>query len=739
MRRLLLILACLAIALPARTQAPAPASDAATAAALSKATADLQATASGIRSPSTSDEVLRARLAAIPSIQAQLNQVLGRLTPRLADVDARLAQLGPTPGPGQPPDAPATAAARAGLLHAHQAVDADIKRANLLTVEAAQTSKAISNQLRSNVNARLLARSRSIFDPRLVSGLDDAIAKEAARVVAIFEQEGRHIGVVAGSPHGGLILAFGALAAIFLIGPARLLLNRADYWRSAAEGSESRLRQSARAVWLVLVATVTPLLAGLALRVALSSAGALDADFDVVLVILIRVVAVTSLIEALGRELLSPGTPTWRLAPIPDDMAARLAPYPALIGVAGGLALLVSAIDFAIGPGLATSAAGERITVVIEILAVGSALLAVMRHRGPREVRPPSASGPLVVESRLFWVLTVLAAWVALTVALVALVIGYVALAGFLMRETIWITTVLATLFLSLVFADEIFPALLSPKARLGRVLRNGVGIHDESLEHLAVLLSGLSRLGLLLFGWAAILLPFGTSAGDIVARATSTQTEFKIGQATISPGAVFGAIGLFLVALAITRAVRGWLEVRYLPKTKMDRGVRTSVSALFSYVGGAIALLLAFAYLGLSFSQIALFASALSVGIGFGLQSIISNFVSGLILLVERPVKVGDWIAIGGSGGRCAGDQYPRHRDRHVGQVKANRPQFGTSVKDRPQCHSRRGAGQGQDRAAPRQRGRSSRGARHRSGPPQGSSENPGLAWSGRLLHRHP
>ncbi len=216
------------------------------------------------------------------------------------------------------------------------------------------------------------------------------------------------------------------------------------------------------------------------------------------------------------------------------------------------------------------------------------------------------------------------------------------------MRETIWIGAILALLFLLLRFADDFFPAVLSDRSPLGRLLRGPVGIQDHTIEHTAVLFSGLTRLVLLLFGWSAILLPFGASAGDILKRVTSTEAIFTLGQVTISPGAVFGSVGLFVLGLVATRAVRGWLENRYLPKTRMDIGVRTSLSALFSYLGIALALLLAFAYLGLSFSQITLFASALSVGIGFGLQSIIGNFVSGLILLVERPVKVGDWVAIG-------------------------------------------------------------------------------------------
>jgi small-conductance mechanosensitive channel len=126
-----------------------------------------------------------------------------------------------------------------------------------------------------------------------------------------------------------------------------------------------------------------------------------------------------------------------------------------------------------------------------------------------------------------------------------------------------------------------------------------------------------------LLFGWVTILAPFGASADDIVGRVTTTSWVLHVGQVAISPGAILGGLALFAAGLLATRGVRGWLESRYLPKTGMDVGVRTSLAAAVSYAGVIVAILLAFAYLGL-------------------------NFVSGLILLVERPIKVGDWIAIG-------------------------------------------------------------------------------------------
>ena len=108
----------------------------------------------------------------------------------------------------------------------------------------------------------------------------------------------------------------------------------------------------------------------------------------------------------------------------------------------------------------------------------------------------------------------------------------------------------------------------------------------------------------------------------------------------------------VFLAIVAVTRMLQRTLNEKVFPRTRFDMGVRNSLSMALGYVGFAIAMLIGINALGLDLSNLAIIAGALSVGIGFGLQAIVNNFVSGLILLVERPVKVGDWVIVGGYEG---------------------------------------------------------------------------------------
>ena len=103
---------------------------------------------------------------------------------------------------------------------------------------------------------------------------------------------------------------------------------------------------------------------------------------------------------------------------------------------------------------------------------------------------------------------------------------------------------------------------------------------------------------------------------------------------------------------MAATRALQNWLSSRYLPRTRLDAGVSNSIRTIVGYVGVLVALAVSGAQLGLDFQKLAIVAGALSVGIGFGLQSIANNFVSGLILLWERGIRVGDWVVVGADQG---------------------------------------------------------------------------------------
>jgi small-conductance mechanosensitive channel len=248
--------------------------------------------------------------------------------------------------------------------------------------------------------------------------------------------------------------------------------------------------------------------------------------------------------------------------------------------------------------------------------------------------------------------------WIAAALILGALIAGYVGLAGFIAERLVVAVAVFGAAYLTIVLVDALFAEIVVADQPVGRAVAANLGLRPHTVELAGTLVSAVLRLAVVIaavLAMGAILVavgPRGLTAYEVFGRFHDTLLGAGIAGITISLGTVLGAAVLLLLGLLATRAVQRWLERQFLPRTSLDPGLQHSVSAIVGYVGVIAVAALALAEAGIDLQKIALIAGALSVGIGFGLQSIVSNFVSGLILLAERPIRVGDSIVVKGEEG---------------------------------------------------------------------------------------
>jgi small-conductance mechanosensitive channel len=611
-------------------------------AALSQAALEYQAidTAFDGRNSDTQAQTLQDR--AVLLKQTTMAQV-GLLETQLALIDARVAQLGsPTPGVIEAPDIHAQ---RALLTRQRSAVDSAIKRGKLLGIETDQLIAEIGQSKAQAFSERMSVRVASPLTPDFWRAFVQSLPRDGKRFSLYMRVEGQAIarGISSGWP-GALI---GLILAVALMGPVRIGLRTAGRRYVINRAPGSRIRRSGLALWLVFVGTLIPGLAAISLLAGLRAAGMIAPAWDALSRIVPRVAIIAALISALGGALLQRRQSSWRLIDLSDDTANRLRPW---TFAAAGVTLL-SVLLTAIRDGLGASGPAQAVvdsaaaTLYIALVFGVLATAARLRSKMVRETEEERGDQSIVAGISLL-------TWAMLAVSVISILSGYIAFGYFLARFIVWIAVVASTLYLLLISVDDICSTAFVRDGRIADALHHGFGVRRSLIDQFGVVLSALLRLALILVALGMVFKPFGSDVSTLFGQIGRVAQGVTIGQITISPGAILRSFAVLLVGLFVVRVLQRWLTTRYLPATELDAGARNSIAMVARYSGLILATLWALASLGIGIERIALLLSALSVGIGFGLQAITQNFVSGLILLAERPVKIGDWVRIGDQEG---------------------------------------------------------------------------------------
>ncbi len=561
------------------------------------------------------------------------------LRPRFDQIKSRLTELGEPPKDGQPPEAQIVTDERNALTAERSQINAVTGDAENLSIAITKLSNVITatrRQLFADTLFRRTEISASVIDDAVGAFVDEAgefLQTLSSWITFVWKFKSLQL-------FAAIFLSL-ATALILLSGGYRLF---GQYLRRDLHVEEpSYISRLSFAFWSTLIRTASLDVLLVTSLIFLDGFNVLRSDITPVIGALFGSIGLVYFVGRFVNAVFAPNDPSWRLVRL-SNLGARSVGY-CLIAMA-----VVNALDYlfgAIGEAMGSPLVLTVVRSLLAALIIGLILIAVSFGK-PMLAKngDPDAPGRhwprgMAILLRVFGAGLILAA-----------LSGYVGLARFVATQLIITSAIIVTTYIGLLLGKAISRQDNFADTFLGRFLQTRFKLGDVAIDQVGLVVGLLIYAVALLTGIPLILLLWGFHVQDLQLLAYRLFTEVRLGGISISLLGIFTGILLFAGGYLATRWVQKWLDSNVMARSHVDLGVRNSVKTGIGYLGVGLAAIFGVSAAGIDLSNLALVASALSVGIGFGLQNIVSNFVSGLILLVERPFKVGDHVVSGTAEG---------------------------------------------------------------------------------------
>jgi len=556
----------------------------------------------------------------------------------------QLSQLGATPAAGAPPEDPDIAATRARLSEEIGRSQARVTRAELAISRAQSIQDQIGLREQEMTQRKLAVQGPLPLSPetwRAVLSDQDVTYRSIPRSAM---QWWRNLQItdmdkVAIGTGMGLLIIAGLLA--FPV--RRWVLAK---WGPRVEvDAPSYTRRIAAAVAGTIARILLPTLAVVALSglfAATLSQQEYDPAFPLFVLLSTGNLVVFFVVSGLIVACLSPDLPAWRIVPVPAKAAAKLG-HRVIAGA--GLLLLLSIVSNALSSPRTLQPSESASSILVLFASIVAVVVFLPCLRAKYWVSDTH------FKSRLSWLVRAISSFVIIA-ALIAALTGYASLATDLLAALSQSALLVGGALLLREVIGEGIRAFMTPGRRLYDTLSRTTGLSPETGRRLTFW----ARFAADVILWPpviyGVLIACRISPTLLNAWLVRIFTQIRLGGINLSLVDIVIATLTVVLGLLVISALKRWVRERVMPNTQLDLGMQNSISTGIGYVGGLIVVMIAIMVLGIDFSSIALVAGALSVGIGFGLRTVVENFVAGLLLLIERPIKTGDWIVVGTTEG---------------------------------------------------------------------------------------